>query len=109
MLFSRLQSHTNCRLTGVIDGSSDNTSRRISLELFTDGEEGGMRATISNGDSKSLRVSDSDVEAQLTRRLQKGKSHQVSSTDGDGAGSLDGGYKIRRIYDATFQLDGRES
>lgn len=60
-----------------------------------------MRTTITHGNSESLRVSDSDVEAQLTRWLQQRESHEVSGADGNSAEALDLGNELRWVNHTT--------
>ena len=69
VLLSGLKRHAICRATLRIDRQSNDSARHQSNEIFFDGHEGGVRPTVAERNTKTLRRSDRNVCAHLTGRF----------------------------------------
>lgn len=63
-------------------GDSDHPTRHHAHQVVSDGEEGGVRSAVAEGDPEPLRAAQCDVHAKLPGRTQHAESQQVRGTAG---------------------------
>src|SRR5690606_16423561 len=79
MLLTGLQCHTQCAIALRINTYTDDTTWDASLEFIFTREECSVRTTKAQWYPKTLRVTDSNICTQLSRRSKQRKCHQICS------------------------------
>mmetsp|Transcript_14373 Transcript_14373/g.27727 ORF Transcript_14373/g.27727 Transcript_14373/m.27727 type:complete len:723 (-) Transcript_14373:79-2247(-) len=88
VLLTRLHSHTERRVSVLINTRSNDTARHDSLVLVSGSKKGSVWTTISHWNSESLRRSDGNVCPELSWRGEHGQGKQVGGHDDLGVHSV---------------------
>lgn len=78
MLLTSLESQSKSTSSGTVLGDTNDTSWQATLAGLLNSHESGVRTTESQGNTKSLRVTKSDIGTPFTGRSQKSQGRQVS-------------------------------
>lgn len=73
VLLTSLESKTHGLATQTILGNTDQATGKTSLAGLLDGHESGVRATVTQGNTKTLRVTECDVSAPFAGRSEDGQ------------------------------------
>jgi hypothetical protein len=77
VLLTSLESQTKSRLAETVLGNTNETARNLALVLLRCSEESSVGTTVAQRNTEALGVTDGDVGAKLSRRLEHGKSEKI--------------------------------
>ncbi|KAI6753363.1 hypothetical protein HG531_005532 [Fusarium graminearum] len=77
VLLTSLESKTKSRLSETILGNTNETTGDLALVLLRCGKEGSVGTTVAQRNTESLRVTNGNVSAKVSRGLEHGKSEQI--------------------------------
>ena len=66
VLLARLQGHAERLIAVLVSRHANDSAWHLTLKLLTGGHEGGVGASIAQGDAEALAAPDGDVRAELT-------------------------------------------
>jgi hypothetical protein len=104
VLLTGLESETESGLAESILGNTNETTGDLALVLLRGGEEGGMRATVAQRNTKTLGVANGDVGTKLTRRLEDGQGEQVGGGAEESLLLVDNVGELLVIVDTTVGI-----
>ena len=78
MLFTGLQSQTQCMISLCINRHTDNTSHDVTFVFLSRCHVSSMRSTVRHRDTETLRCSHNHVSTPFSRRSQQHEAHHVS-------------------------------
>ncbi len=87
-----------------VAGDADQAARHLAFVGVAGGEERGVRAAETEGDSKALGRADGDVGAELGGRTQQGEREQIGGDDAQRAGGVGGLEKRSEIVNTAGRV-----
>ena len=77
MLFTGLQSQTQCMISLCINRHTDNTSHDVTFIFLSRRHVSSVRSTVRHRDTETLGCSDNHVSTPFSRRGQQGKAQNI--------------------------------